>query len=94
MVQKWIKPVESADVVDGKDYFVAARPRNSMQGYSFQSIGLNGKVCFSSKPGIAMWFKGGDALREQLEKLPTLVALEIPADAHTRWKARQRRSRW
>lgn len=61
----------------------------------FYSRGLNGKNLWSVKPGIAIQAYGGEQLVTTFAKNKAkgieLVAIEVPADADKRWRARKRR---
>lgn len=59
----------------------------------FYSRGLNGKTLWSVKPGIAIQAYGGKQLIKTFatNAALNLVAIEVPADASTRWRARKRR---
>lgn len=95
----WIKEVPVAEIVEAKTYFIARKwiPGNShTPSYLFHSRLLNGKSDWTSKPGIGIHYVGGAALMEELLKdrgEVVLVAIEVPADASKRWKARRRRLR-
>lgn len=89
MVQAWIRPVEGDQVSEGKNYFLAIRPKNSLQSYSLYGTDIKGKRIITGKPGIADRVIGNDKLREILRNHPDHVALEIPADADTRWARRK-----
>jgi hypothetical protein len=89
-MQSWIKFVPVDKIVKGKEYFIG-RHRN--QGDPFfehcdlLGRGLNGKVQWTQKPGIALCVSD-DTLLDYLKKSPDFKAVEIPADAAKRWKAR------
>jgi len=87
MAQAWIKEVAIADVVESKAYFLSNK--GPMGYYSFYSEWMSGKRGWSSKPGIAVQFFGTDQFKAELSKHPDWVALEIPADADKRWRARK-----
>lgn len=91
MTQAWTTPVEADQIVEGRSYFLAFRPMNSMQSYSLYGSDIKGRRVITCKPGIADRFEGNDKLRGILLKHPDHVALEVPADADKRWKRRQRR---
>lgn len=91
MAASWIEPVEADQIVDGEPYFLAFRPRNEMQGYSFYCTDIRGKTIIASKPGIATQMVGNDKLRGILVAHPDHVAVKVPPDSHKRWKRRQRR---
>lgn len=89
MVQAWIKPIEVDKISEGKDYFLAIRPRNALQSYSLYGTDIKGKRIITSKPGIADRVIGNDKLREILRQHPDHVVIEIPANAGTRWARRK-----
>lgn len=88
----WVKQVPVNELVDDQHYFFA-RAWESMgsTSYSFWSRGLNGKPMWSVKPGIAMHIKCDEKFRKALADTPGAVAVAIPADYATRWKARTKR---
>lgn len=90
-----MKEVEASDIKDGQKYFVARRRTEYAPGmyssWRFQGTDTKRRAVFITKPGIATIFTGGPKLREQLASMKTLVAVEVPADAHMRWRARVRR---
>jgi hypothetical protein len=92
MAFKWVKEVEAEDVRDETFYFLATRPPTRMTPHLFHAEGLNGKKCWSQKPGIALRYKGSDFVREELKRNPNMVAVIVPNDADTRWRARKPRS--
>ncbi len=87
----WIKKtVEASEIENGKLYFLARRPINAaMASWYYLSRDKHGKEMMSSKPGIAKRIVGNDALRDVLCKHPDHVAIEVPADADTRWRRRR-----
>lgn len=93
MPADWIKEVEFADIKDGQLYFIAQRPPTDMVMHEFAARGLNGRDIWSQKPGIARKFEGSEDFRKYMEGKPNLIAIEIPADAATRWKARKEKRR-
>ncbi|MDO8416245.1 MAG: hypothetical protein Q7S87_08555 [Agitococcus sp.] len=93
MVQAWIKPIEAAQVVERTVYFLALRPRTTMQSYSLYGTNIKGRSIITCKPGIANRVYGNEKLRELLRNNPDHVALEVPADADKRWHRRSRRIR-
>lgn len=46
------------------------------------------KECFTVKPGIAIRYNGGKVLNDFINK-NNLVAIPVPADYATRWRARK-----
>lgn len=96
MAQPWIIEVPAAKLDPRKEYFLANRHEHppGRFNYAFYSRGLNGKTMWSSKPGIAMRFDGGEKLKAFLAEHTFCTALEIPKDAATRWKARKRVPSW
>lgn len=93
-MQKWIKFVPRDQLIDGAEYFLG-RHRNKGDPYhedvDFLGKGLNGKQQWTCKPGIAIRAICNEKFRKTLEENPDLVAVEIPKDAATRWKARKRK---
>jgi len=88
----WIKEVPIDQLVEGKAYFLAKKWETHMGfSYLFHSRLLSGKEQLSCKPGIAIHCIANDKLRKILIERPNYVAIEIPADADKRWKARKRR---
>jgi hypothetical protein len=88
-MQKWIKPVEADEIVDGKVYFVARVPESRLAPWMFYSD-RNVKAEWVMKPGIATQFIGAEPLREKLRGTAGIcVAVEVPADASKRWRARK-----
>lgn len=97
-MQKWIKAVEATNIEEGKIYFFA---KTYGRGFDFWSQWKNGRKCWSGKPGIAMRFQGGTDFRADIErnqkkfdaemgdKAPKFMAIEVPADADKRWRARK-----
>lgn len=85
-----IVPVE--ETKPEKAYFIA---RGSPGRMMFYSRYLSGKHAWSVKPGIAIQAYGGEQLVKTFEKNKAngieLVAVEVPADADKRWRARKRR---
>lgn len=94
VMQTWIRVVTSAEAKAGVKYFIG-KHLNPGHPYHeqmlFLSRGLNRKLCWSGKPGIALVFEGGQAREEALhqsnEKFQA-VLVEVPADADRRWRAR------
>lgn len=91
-MSSWVKEVEASEVKDGQQYFVARRRLEYAPGmfseWRFQGTDSKHRTVFIKKPGIATIFTGGPKLREQLVRMVTLIAVEVPADAHKRWRAR------
>lgn len=88
-MQSWVKLVEVADLDPDKLYFIAVRPRTQNNPLLFQSQ-ADRKANWTTKPGIAAKYSGralieGANFRERKD----LVAVEVPKDADTRWKARR-----
>lgn len=81
----WIKPVEHVDVRDGALYFIGIRPRTDRAQWYFYARNSRGKVCSSTKPGMALRYVGSQKMRDVLAEKPDLVAIEVPADADKRW---------
>jgi hypothetical protein len=84
--------VSVAETKPDQLYFIArGRPGRFM----FYSRYLSGKCAWSVKPGIAIQAYGGEQLVKTFEKNKAngieLVAVEVPADASKRWRARKRR---
>ncbi len=92
-MSSWIKEVPLAQLQDGQTYFLAKKWESGCAGtsYVFHSQLLNGKVQWSSKPGIAIRCVANEKLRAILAERADCVAIEIPADADKRGKARKRR---
>lgn len=92
----WIKVVPVSEIVPDGTYFLAMTPQGN-GGTWFWSRYLNGKEQWSSKPGIGIRFVGGPALIAKItEHGGKICAVEVPADADKRWKARKHpvRSKW
>ena len=89
VAKKWITEVEHADIKDHAVYFIALRPASRSASHMFSACGLNGKTCWSEKPGIAKRYEGGEALREHMRQRNDCIAVQVPADADTRWRARR-----
>lgn len=85
----WAQEVEAASIEEGREYFIALRKRSEMASYQFWSKGLNGKLGWSGKPGIAVRAVGNDKLRETLTGRPDCIAIPVPADADRRWTRRR-----
>ena len=90
----WPKQVPVEQTSEDKLYFIA-RTFSQGRGFDYWSLYLSGKEGWSVKPGIAMRFYGGAALVKTFAKNPqaNLVAIEVPADADKRWRARKHRIR-
>lgn len=89
MAQHWIKEVPVSDIAPDKTYFIAMHPGGGSSVW-FWSQYLSGKENWSSKPGIAMRFRGGPALVAEITKREgKLFAVEVPGDADKRWRARK-----
>lgn len=91
-MQTWIKFCPPGEIVDGKSYFIGRHKNPGDQYHEHCDLlgrGLNQKVRWTQKPGIAIIAEGGDKLREYLKQDASYKAVEIPADASTRWKARK-----
>jgi len=84
-MQKWIKVVDAKDLDPHRDYFIG----RVGYGVMFISRGLDGKLMWSVKPGIAIKFTAKNA-REHLGTNADHVAILVPKDAATRWRARKR----
>lgn len=93
-MSSWEKVVPDAELKDDCAYFLADQWTNGHGTISFNyySQYLSGKMGWSVKPGIAVKV-GGAEMRKILERdrprIPGLCALEIPKDAHKRWRARK-----
>lgn len=88
-MSNWVKTVEVDDVQDGKTYFIGRRLESNAVGQLFWSRPLRGKDQWTVKPGIALRYTGDDDFREVLRKNPIAVAIEVPANADRRWRARK-----
>lgn len=90
----WIKQIPVEQTSKDKLYFLA-RSYNNGNSFDFWSKYLNGTETWSVKPGIAVRFYGGEQLVKTFAKNPgvPLVAIEVPADADSRWRKRKRRFR-
>ena len=87
---KWEpKAVTVADMKEGEHYFLVqgGLPPHCL----YYSRGLNGRLLWSVKPGIAIRFPGDGTAQEVLTKNPQYTAILVPADADKRWRARTRR---
>jgi len=87
-MRDWIKAVAIDAIEDGESYFLATGPGDSPLLWSQP---LRGKERWTTKPGIAVRFSGGENLRVLLRR-PTnasVVAFKVPADADKRWKKRK-----
>lgn len=91
----WIKKVPLSEIKEGALYFIGMNPGGSAQVW-FWSQYLSGKETWSGKPGIAIRYKGGPALVAMMkENGEKYFAVEVPADADKRWRARKPpRRRW
>ena len=87
-MSNWIKAVTPDEVQDGKLYFIGMPPKWKYGAWEFWSEWLNGKRAWSIKPGIALQYEGSDELRKLLTE-KELMAVEVPKDADTRWRARR-----
>jgi len=85
----WIIEVEPDLIKDGKLYFVAMKPPTEMAPHLFSATGLNGKSCWSQKPGIANRYRGCEKLRKEMRQKTDLIAVDVPANADSKWKARK-----
>jgi len=88
-MQKWIKIIEINDIKENKEYFIGRKKENNCVGDLFWSRPLRGKDQWTTKPGIAIRYKGCEDLKEVLRKNPNAVAIEVPLNACTRWRARK-----
>lgn len=70
-MQSWIKFIDANDMEEGVDYFIGLH-RNKWDAYheccDLLVRGLNGKLIWGSKPGIAIRLVGGHELRQELTK--------------------------
>jgi hypothetical protein len=93
-MQGWIEFVPMEQLVDGETYFIG-RHLNKGDAYHESCMligrGLNGKLCWTHKPGIAIRSVCNAEFRELLNKHPDWSVVRIPRDADKRWKARKRR---
>jgi hypothetical protein len=82
------KEVSQSDIQDGQSYFLARKIKTSIW---FWSQPKNGPEKWTSKPGIAVHFVGGDDLRKVFDKnrQVEMVAIEVPSDHAKRWRARK-----
>lgn len=92
MAVKWVVEVEHDAIDPAGIYFLAIRPVTRMTLHMFAARGLNGKSCWSEKPGIAKKFLG-ETIVEHLRNTPSQVAVIVPDDADKRWRARKNRTR-
>jgi len=86
-MKRWIRKVVQIPET-GKTYFLV---RNKTL---FISRDINGKVCWSVKPGIAIRFNGGVDERGLLLKLAReyeAEIVEVPGDWQQRWRRRKKR---
>lgn len=86
----WIKVVPVADLDAGKQYFLSRQPANEQAPRLLYARDIRGKTVMSEKPGIAIRFSA-DEIADVLQKHAGNEAVEVPADADTRWKRRQKR---
>lgn len=95
-MQRWIKFVPIDEMVEHEDYFIG-RHRNKGDPYhescDILCRGLDKKLVWGHKPGIAVRLECDDGLRMLLQKNPSWSVVAIPADADRRWKARQPRNK-
>lgn len=89
-MSSWL-PVACTDVQDGRLYFIGLPPKWKYGIWAFWSEWLNGKRTWSEKPGIALQYEGGNALRQLLKDRPDVAAVEVPKDADKRWRKRSRK---
>lgn len=89
----WIVETPVDAIVDGKHYFLALRHDGTGTAhYEFWSRYLSGRTTWSVKPGIAIQYEGCQELRDTIRKQTApVVAVEVPTDYATRWKARKHR---
>ena len=91
-MQSWAKIVPIGEIKDGQHYFVGKVFGGGVYaGLEFHVRGLNKKLMWGGKPGIAVRYEGSANFREYMAKSTDCVAVEVPTDADTRWKARKRR---
>lgn len=94
---KWNKVIASPDDISpDKTYFVARQCSYlpNQETWMYLSRPLKGPKQWATKPGIAIRYRGSPKLAEWMKRSAheieqkRLVAIEVPADANTRWKAR------
>lgn len=91
-MQSWAKVVPAEAVKDGQAYFVGKMLGTGIHAaLEFHVRGLDKKLRWGGKPGIAVQYAGSANLRDYLTKNVGCVAVEVPANAAARWKARKRR---
>lgn len=97
----WVVVVKPEDLDPTKEYFLMIIwvGGHGLRSWSVYSRLLNGEKSFTSKPGIGVRFSANgakDTLQRNKHKIEGLVAVEVPADADKRWRARKRRytPRW
>lgn len=91
MPQAWIVECPPEKLSPDKVYFLARRwVTCGSKHYDFYLEWGNGTNKWGGKPSIAVRFRGNDAFKKILSQQKDFVALEVPADADKRWKARTR----
>lgn len=89
-MKNWDKTsVEPDKIETGRLYFLARKPVWKYGALVYAARGLNGKFCWSVKPGIANKYEGSEALKTELLTNPDLIAIAVPPDADKRWRARR-----
>ena len=85
----WIKTVEIEQIVDEVLYFIALKPATKLGRWMFFSEPKNGKRQFSTKPGIALKYKGSAEFRDYIKNNDKLCAVEVPSNSDSKWRARR-----
>jgi hypothetical protein len=89
-MKQWDRtPVDPETIELGRLYFLAMKPETEYAPLLYASRGLNGKFCWSVKPGIANKYEGSERLKAELQAKPNLIAIAVPPDADKRWRARR-----
>jgi hypothetical protein len=92
-VSNWIKVVPAVELDPSKAYFLGRHDGDEFVGaWRFYSQDMKGRLCMTTKPGLAVRIVGNEKLAGILAERPEFVAIEVPADADKRWKRRLKRS--
>lgn len=86
----WVKVIPPTNLDATKQYFLSRPPRTAMAARLFYARDIHGKTIMSEKPGIAIRFQA-DEIAGILQKHADHEAIEVPADADTRWRRRRKR---
>lgn len=87
-MQSWIKIAPVDDIQPSLKYFIGKRCGETILFYSRD---IKGKMVWSCKPGIAVQAPGDEKLRHAIANDAELVAVQVPKNAATRWRARSKK---